>query len=161
MSPAENLVVFALDSQPYALALSTVERAVRIVEITPLPQAPEIVFGVINLEGRIIPVMNIRRRFRLPERRPGLGDQLLIARTALRTVALVVDEVRGVIECPAHAEIDPAAIVPGLEYVAGVIKLSDSLLFIHDLDVFLSIEEEKALAAAINGEEGAITTVQS
>lgn len=161
MSPAENLVVFALDSQPYALALSTVERAVRIVEITPLPQAPEIVFGVINLEGRIIPVMNIRRRFRLPERRPGLGDQLLIARTARRIVALVVDEVRGVIECPAHAEIDPAAIVPGLEYVAGVIKLSDSLLFIHDLDGFLSIEEEKALAAAINGEEGAITTVQS
>ncbi|HLO25678.1 MAG TPA: chemotaxis protein CheW [Geobacteraceae bacterium] len=153
MSPADNLVVFALDSQPYALALSTVERAVRIVEITPLPQAPEIVFGVINLEGRIIPVMNIRRRFRLPERRPGLSDQLLIARTARRTVALVVDEVRGVLECPAHAEIDPAAIVPGLEYVTGVIKLSDSLLLIHDLDEFLSLEEEEVLAAAINGED--------
>jgi purine-binding chemotaxis protein CheW len=157
MNPPDSLVVFALDSQHYALPLTVVERAVRMVEITPLPHAPEIVLGVVNIQGRIIPVMNIRRRFRLPERRPGVGDQLLVARTSKRAVALVVDEVRGVIECPAHGEIAPATIVPGLEYVTGVIKLADGLLFIHDLDEFLSLEEEAALAAAISEEDGADT----
>ena len=157
MSPADNLVVFNLDSQLYALALSTVERAVRMVEITPLPRAPEIVLGVVNIQGRIIPVLNLRKRFRLPERRAGVGDQLLIARTSRRAVSLVVDAVCGVIECPEQGAIAPATIVPGLEYVTGVVKLSDGMLFIHDLDEFLSLEEEEALAAAVSGEDGTVS----
>ncbi len=149
MSLPENLVPFTLDSQRFALHLPAVEKAVRMVEITPLPHAPEIVFGVVNLQGRIVPVLNIRKRFRLPERRPGVNDQLLIARTSRRTVALVVDEVSGVIAHPVQESTAAATIVPGLDYVAGVIKLDDGLLFIHDLDGFLSLDEEAALAAAV------------
>jgi len=157
MKLPENLITFTLDNQLYAMYLSSVERAVRMVEITPLPQAPEIVLGIINLQGRIIPALNLRKRFRLPERRPGVGDQLLVARTSRRTVALVVDAVCGVIECPAREEIAPATIVPGLEYVTGVVKLADGMLFIHDLDEFLSLDEEEALEAAISGKEGAVS----
>lgn len=127
-----------------------------MVEVTPLPKAPEIVLGVINLRGAIVPVLNIRRRFRLPEREAGLGDQLLVARTARRTVALVVDEMRGTIVHAAQQAIAPEEIVPGLEYVSGVVKLADGMLFIHDLDAFLSLEEEEALAAAITGEKGQV-----
>jgi purine-binding chemotaxis protein CheW len=152
MNPPDNLVVFTLDSSHYALRLSAVERAVRMVEITPLPHAPEIVVGVVNHQGRIIPVLNIRERFRLPERRAGVSDQLLIARTAQRTVALIVDAVRGVIESPEQGAIAPATIVPGLDYVTGVVKFADGMLFIHDLDEFLSLEEEEALEAAISTE---------
>ena len=154
MSPPDHLVTFALDGQSYALRLPAVERAIRMVEITPLPQAPDIVIGIINIQGRIIPVLDMRKRFGLPERRAGVGDQLLVARTSRRTVALVVDEVHGVTGSPADGEIVPAEIVPGLDYVAGVVKLDDGLLFIHDLDGFLSLDEEEALAAAMNGEEG-------
>jgi purine-binding chemotaxis protein CheW len=154
MNPPDNLVVFTLDSSHYALRLSAVERAVRMVEITPLPHAPEIVIGVINHQGRVIPVLNTRTRFRLPDRRAGVGDQLLIARTAQRTVALVVDAVHGVIESPEQGAIAAATIVPGLDYVTGVVKLADGMLFIHDLDEFLSLEEEKALGAAIDGVAG-------
>jgi purine-binding chemotaxis protein CheW len=150
MNPPDNLVVFTLDSSNYALRLSAVERAVRMVEITPLPHAPEIVIGVVNHQGRIIPVLNIRTRFRIPDRHAGVSDQLLIARTALRTVALIVDAVRGVIESPEQRAIAPATIVPGLDYVTGVVKFTDGMLFIHDLDDFLSLEEEEALEAAIN-----------
>ena len=157
MKLPDNLITFSLDCQLYALHLSAVERAVRMVEITPLPQAPEIVLGVVNLQGRIIPALNLRKRFRLPERRAGVNDQLLVARTSRRTVTLVVDAVCGVIECPAREEIAPATIVPGLEYVTGVVKLADGMLFIHDLDEFLSLEEEEALAAAISGEDGAVS----
>jgi len=74
-----QLIVFTLDAQRYALHLSAVERAIRMVEITPLPKAPEIVIGVVNIHGAVIPVLNIRKRFRLPEREPDLGDQLIVA----------------------------------------------------------------------------------
>ena len=68
MNGAIQLIVFTLNEQRYALYLSVVERIVRIVRITPLPKAPEIVSGVINVAGRIIPVLDTRKRFRLPER---------------------------------------------------------------------------------------------
>jgi purine-binding chemotaxis protein CheW len=154
LNAPQQLVVFSLEDFRYAVSLSSVERSVRAVEITPLPKAPEIVTGVINLAGVIVPVLNIRRRFRLPEREVKPGDQFLIARTASRVVALVVDEVRGTTECSSREMIEPEKIIPGMEFVTGVVKLADGMLFIHDLDRFLSLEEEKALDTAINGENG-------
>jgi purine-binding chemotaxis protein CheW len=145
-----QLVVFALEDQRYALYLSAVERIVRAVEMTPLPKAPEIVIGVINLQGRIIPVFNIRRRFHLPEREIELSDQLIIANAARRTVALVVDTVDGVIERLSE-EVTPAdQVLPRIEYVEGIVKLENGLVLIHDLDKFLSIDEETKLDEAVN-----------
>jgi purine-binding chemotaxis protein CheW len=149
MDPAYQLVVFTMDEQRYALQLVAVERVVRMVEVTPLPQAPQIVLGVINAQGRIIPVVDIRRRFRLPERDIRLSDHLLIARTARRTVALALDAVTGIVEPSAQAVITAEEILPGLEYVEGVMKLGDGLILIHDLDMLLSLEEEQTLAAAL------------
>ncbi len=154
MNGPEQLVVFFLDDYRYAVRLTAVERAVRAVEITPLPKAPDIVSGVINLGGAIVPVLNIRRRFSLPEREVKAGDQFLIAHTAKRTVVLVVDEVCGTVECSPRETIETEKIVPGLQYVTGVVKLDDGMLFIHDLDRFLSLDEENTLEAAINGEKG-------
>jgi purine-binding chemotaxis protein CheW len=152
--PNLQLVVFALEDQRYALHLSTVERIVRAVEMTPLPKAPEIVIGVINVQGRIIPVFNIRRRFHLPEREIELSDQLIIANTARRTVALVVDTVDGVIERLSE-EITPAdQVLPRIEYVEGIVKLENGLVLIHDLDKFLSIDEETKLDEAVKKVKG-------
>jgi purine-binding chemotaxis protein CheW len=144
-----HYVVFVLDGQRYALYLSAVERIIRAVEVTPLPKAPEIVLGIINMQGRIIPVVNIRRRFRLPEREMDLSDQLIIANTTKRSVALVVDEARGIIE-QAQEEVVPGEVVlPGVKYVEGVVKLEDGMILIHDLDRFLSLEEERFLDRAL------------
>lgn len=155
MNESCHLVVFTLDNQRYALHLAAVDRTVRMVEITPLPKAPDIVHGVITVNGRIVPVLDIRRRFGLAERRTGLSDHLIIARTAKRAVALVVDGVNDVIERPAGEIIPPAAIVPGMEHVEGVVKLEDGMVFIHDLDGFLSLDEEQALEAVIEQENHA------
>jgi len=152
VSESCHLVVFTLDNQRYALHLSAVDRTVRMVEITPLPKAPEIVLGVITVNGKIVPVLDIRRRFGLAERRTGLSDHLIIARTVKRTVALVVDGANDVIERQAEEIIPPDAILPGMEHVGGVVKLEDGMVFIHDLDGFLSLEEEQALDAAIEQE---------
>ena len=149
MNESLQLVVFTLDELCYALHLPSVERAIRMIEITPLPSAPEIVFGVINLHGAVIPVLNIRKRFSLPEREPDLGDQLIIAHTARRAVALAVDTVSDVVDLPSGELVAPEMILPQLEFVEGVVKLDDGLVFIHDLDAFLSLEEEQTLQAAI------------
>lgn len=149
MSESLQLIVFTLDEQRYALHLSAVERTVRMVEITPLPQAPEMVLGVINCQGKIIPVLNIRGRFRLPYREPGLGDQLIIAGTKRRVVALVADTVSDVVSLPSEVMVATDAILPRMEYVAGVAKFDDGMIFIHDLDAFLSLDEEQSLDAAL------------
>ncbi len=125
------------------------ERIIRAVEVTPLPKAPDIVLGVINMQGQIIPVLNIRRRFNLPERDIDLSDQFIIARTQCRYVALVVQTVRNVIELSEEEIISTENIIPGLEHIEGLIKLKDDIILIHDLDRFLSLEEEKALDGAM------------
>jgi purine-binding chemotaxis protein CheW len=150
-------VVFTLDERLYGVRLSAVSRVVHAVEITPLPKAPPIVIGVINLGGRIIPVVNIRRRFRLPERDLELTDQLVVARASRhdaqedggRLLAFVVDAVIGVQDLPAAETIAAETILPGLEHLEGVAKTEQGLVLIHDLGTFLSLEEEIALGAIL------------
>ena len=148
-----ELVVFRLDELRIALPLTAVERIVRAVEVTPLPGAPALVLGAIDVEGRVLPVLNLRRRFLLPEREIGPADQFLIAWTARRMVALVIDEAQGVIEREQSAVIGSDRIVPGLEQFQGVIKLDDGLVLIHDLEKFLSLDEARTLDEAMERAE--------
>lgn len=144
-----QLIVFTLEQQPCALHLEVVEKAVRAVEISPLPRAPSIVDGVVNVRGRILPVINLRRRFGLPQRALGTTDQFIIARSARRTVCLLVDDISAVSEYPDHFVSAPETILPGLQHLAGVVKLEDGLLLIHDLDSFLSADDEVRLTQAL------------
>lgn len=151
IDPAQ-LVVFRLDAQRYALALSAVERIVRAVEVTPLPRGPDIVLGVIDVAGRVLPVLNLRRRFGLPEKEIDPESQFLIARTSRRTVVLVVDAAQEVIARVDTDIVDSERIVPGLNHVHGVAKLDDGLVLIHDLEKFLSLDEAQALDETLKTE---------
>lgn len=141
----QQIVVFTLDNQQFALMLPNVERVTRVVEIVRLPKAPEIVMGIINLGGKVIPVVNIRRRFRLSEREINLSSQIIISHTKRRAIGILVDAVSGVVELPAQKIIMADKILPDIEYVAGIAKLEDGMILIHDIDKFLSLEEEKAV----------------
>lgn len=147
---SEQFVVFRLNGRRYAVPLPAVERFVRAAEVTPLPKAPDVVMGVIDVGGRVLPVLNTRRRFSLPEREIAPADQFLIARTGWRTVILVVDEAEGVVGQPSGGIADVSAVVPGLEEVPGVVVLEDGLVVIYDLEKFLSLEEAGALDKAMN-----------
>lgn len=145
-----HFLVFTLGGGRYGLYLSAVHRVVRAVEITPLPQAPAIVLGVVNVQGRIIPVINLRRRFRLPERETVPTDQMVIAQTARRRVALIVDAVSDVLQCPEENIVEAATVLADVEYIEGLVKRNDGLILIHDLDKFLSIDEETSLGQAMD-----------
>lgn len=149
MNRLSRLVNFNLDDQKYALFLSAVMRIIRVVEITSLPKAPEIVLGVINMHGLIIPVFDIRKRFRLPQREIQPDHQLIIGTTSKRTVALLVDSVSDVIDIPEEKIIAGKKILPGMEYVEGVVRTEDGMILIHDLEQFLFLQEEKALHEAM------------
>ena len=150
-----SLVIFRLGEQRYGLPLACVERIVRMVEVSPLPKAPKIVLGVIDVAGRIVPVFDIRQRFGLPPREPNPLDQLILARTALGSAALIVDETSGVLESEAESTTAPHEVMPKLEFVSGILRRDDGLIFIHDLDAFLSGEEAAALDLALAATEPA------
>src|SRR5271165_5880039 len=121
----QHLVVWSLDTQRYALPFEIVERVVRVVAITPLPNAPGIICGIVNVQGKPVPVIDSRARFGLPAKRIQLSDQLVIANTRRRSVALLVDRVEGLV---AHANEETVAaemIVPGMGCIAGVAKFQD------------------------------------
>ena len=146
--PAQ-LVVFGLAGRLHAVPLAAVERVVNAAEVTPLPGAPASVLGAIDLAGRILPVFCLRRRLRLPPRQLRPADQFVVLRTGRRNVVVVVDEVQGVTEI--DSDWLPAdGLAPGLEPFQGVARLADGLLLIHDLERFLSPEEERTLAAALS-----------
>jgi purine-binding chemotaxis protein CheW len=145
----KTLVVFTLGEQRYGLPLSAVERVARVVGLTNLPSAPAIVMGVVNVQGQVMPVIDVRRRFRLQQREIALTDQFVIAHTTRRPVALLVDAVTAVLDYSVQEAVTAQDVLPDLQYVEGLVKLEDGLILIHDLDSFLSLDEETALDRAM------------
>jgi purine-binding chemotaxis protein CheW len=149
MQTASHLLVFTLDEQQYALRLSAVERVLRAVAVTPMPKAPEIVLGIVNVHGRALPAIDLRRRLGAPTRSLELTDRFIVTRTARLPIILIVDSVIGVIEYE-PSEITPTKkLLPKASAVEGVACFTDGMIFIHNLDSFLSLEEERALTRAL------------
>jgi purine-binding chemotaxis protein CheW len=145
----QRIVLFSLEELGYALYLSEVVKVERAVEITPLPKAPQVILGVINYHGKIIPVIDIRKLFRLPQRDIYLEDQFIIAQTSQRLVVLVVDSVNGVYDLEHHQVIVTEESFPFTEYLSGIATIEHGIVLITDLDKFLSLDEERVLDVAL------------
>jgi purine-binding chemotaxis protein CheW len=143
-----HIVAFTLDNQQYGLNLSSVERIVRAVEITPLPDAPCVVSGVINVEGRIMPVLNTRKWLGLPERDIELQDVFIIVSANGHSVALVADEVKPVVEVQASQMTESQEIVNSSGSVEGIAKSDDGLIMV--------LTAEKAIPGEAFGELGSV-----
>ncbi len=151
-APALRLVVFALADSRGAFPLDAVERVVPMPGVQPVPGAPRVVLGAINLAGRVVPVVDLRRRLDLPARDYGLDARLLIVRTLRRTLAVPADDVTAVAEVD-RVDVAPAAVIlPGLGQVTGIVALPGGLLFIHDLEALLLPAEERELGRALDGD---------
>jgi purine-binding chemotaxis protein CheW len=122
---------------------------VRAVSLTRLPRAPAIVEGAINLRGAVVPVLDIRARFRLAPRQVAPADHLVVAWAGERLVALRADRALDLTRFEPGDVEDARAALPEVGYVSGVAKLSDGLLLIHDLATFLSEAEAEDLDEAL------------
>lgn len=116
-----------------------------MVEITRLPAGPDFIHGVINVRGNILPVLDLRCRFGLPERPVRLSDQLIILRCATRGFALMVDAVCDVRDCTEQMRTEGAEIIPDLPFLAAVVKLHDGLILLQDPELLLSPDESIAI----------------
>jgi|SRR5579859_1740605 len=150
MNTEVQFLVFRLDDRRYALRLTQVHQVVRSVDYTPIPSAPEIVLGIIDFRGEILPLLKTGNRFGHADRPVRLEDQFIIARTARRTVALLVDEVNEVVALPSERIIAATGVIrDSVPKIQGVAQFDDGLILIHDLETFLSQDEEQSFARAL------------
>lgn len=153
VTDSSQLVVFVLDEQRYALPLQSVERVVRAVAVTPLPEAPPIIIGVINIQGRVVPVVDLRKRFHLEERAIDPEDHFVVARSSTGAVALPVDEAEGLVRDLSGGTVTAAEIVPDLNYVDEVFLMGPEMVFVLAIDTVLTDDEELVLAESLRSAE--------
>lgn len=142
-----QLVTFNLGSEQYAVDILKVQEINRMTDITRVPNAPSYVEGVINLRGKVIPVMNIRSKFNLDTKETDSMSRIMIVTVQGITMGLVVDSVSEVLRIPASI-VDPAPPMAsgiGSEYMMGIAKLEDRLIILLDLDKLLGKSEDVQL----------------
>jgi purine-binding chemotaxis protein CheW len=140
-----RLLVFAVENQHYALEISSVQRVVPIVEITPLPGLPAIVAGIVNIQGEVVPVISLRRCCALPERGVRLSDRLIILSLERRRVALWVDDVLELRDCEETQWIAAAEVLSALKSVEGIVKNGEELLILQNPEGYLSRKDHDLL----------------
>jgi purine-binding chemotaxis protein CheW len=148
---AAAVLVFLLDDVRCALPLDVVREVVRAVRITPLPTAPDVVEGVIDVRGDIVPVLDLRARLGLDARSVSPDHVLILAEAGGRTIAVRADRVEWIAEAEADAGelVEPERIARGIGYLAGVARTREGMVMVHDLAAFLRQGEAEALEAAL------------
>jgi purine-binding chemotaxis protein CheW len=133
-----QLLTFKLDDQEYALNIANVVQVVRMVALTRPPKASDCVEGMFNLRGKVVPVIDIRKRYGLPTKPHDLDTQLLIAKANGHTMAISVDVVSEVLTLPMDSIEPLEQIGPQMGSLAAVGKVGDRLILILDPNTLMS-----------------------
>jgi purine-binding chemotaxis protein CheW len=143
-----QLVTFSIGGEEFGVDILKVQEIIRMLDITRVPKAPEFVEGVINLRGKVIPIIDLRKRFGLVSKGHDKNTRIIVIDINDMIVGYIVDSVSEVLRIPADTVEPPPPVVAGLdsEYISGVGKLDDRLLIFLDLDRLLSQEERDVLS---------------
>ncbi|OGS17134.1 MAG: chemotaxis protein CheW [Elusimicrobia bacterium RIFOXYA2_FULL_50_26] len=142
-----QLVVAELSREEYGIPITQVQEIIKIPEITRIPNMPEFIEGVINLRGKIIPIIDLRKRFKLTQKQKDEEARIVITTIGGQPVGLVADSVSEVIRLSAEA-IDP---VPSVishinsEYLSGVGKLDKRIIILLNMEKVLNDLEKNSL----------------
>ncbi len=141
-----QLVTFRLASEEYGLPITKVQEINRLVPVTKLPQTPAFMEGIINLRGRIIPVVDLRKRFQMTVSAHDDDTRIIIVEIRGQVVGLTVDAVTEVIRIhTANIEPPPETVTVESRYINGVGKINDRLIILLDIDNVLTEQEEVAV----------------
>ncbi|MDR2800984.1 MAG: chemotaxis protein CheW [Desulfovibrio sp.] len=142
-----QLVTFSIGEEEFGVDILKVQEIIRTMEITKVPRAEAFVEGVINLRGKVIPIIDLRRRFGLDSKAHDKHTRIIVIEINTLIVGFVVDSVSEVLRIPAGTVEPPPPVVAGLDsdYISGVGKLQDRLLILLDLDKLLSGEVIESL----------------
>jgi len=144
--PTLHLVTFSVDGEEYGIDISSVQEIIRVSQITAVPNAPDFVRGVINLRGKVIPVLNLRKRLELPDGVLTKNSRIMVVECGARVLGLLVDGVSHVIRIPTASVDTPPGEVDGtIAFVKGIGKIDSRLIMIMELDKVLSKEARQAV----------------
>jgi purine-binding chemotaxis protein CheW len=146
-----QLVSFKIDNEEFGIDILNVQEINKMTQVTKVPNSPEFVEGVINLRGRVIPVVNLRVKMNLPNREYDKDTRIIVVDLTGKTVGFLVDSVSEVLRIPRNIMEPPPSIVAGINsnYITAVGKLEDRLLILLDLDKILH-QEEKTVLETVN-----------
>jgi purine-binding chemotaxis protein CheW len=135
-----QLVSFRIGGEEFGVDILKVQEINRMMEVTRVPNAPEYVDGVINLRGKVIPIIDLRRRFGMERKEHDKNTRIVVVELTGKVVGFVVDGVEEVLRIPRSVTEPPPSIVGGVrdEYITAVGKLEDRLLILLDLDKVLT-----------------------
>lgn len=147
-----QLVSFRIGEEEFGVDILMVQEIIRMTTITPIPNAPPFILGMINLRGRIIPVIDLRRRLTIHGSRPMGSDEkrtrILIVELTSHVTGFIVDSVSEVMKIPVSAiEPTPHLLTTNIEaeYIQGVVKLPNRLIILLDFRQVLKPQERKEL----------------
>jgi purine-binding chemotaxis protein CheW len=145
MAKQQQLVVFGMAKELYGVGIDSVHEIVKVPDITEVPDAPSYLVGVINLRGKIVPVVDLRKRLRLQAGERTKASRVLITENGGRLLGLLVDAVSEVLKVQPDAVEPPPDMIAsiGIEYIIGVAKVESRLIILLDLQKVLSIEDMK------------------
>jgi purine-binding chemotaxis protein CheW len=153
----DKVVIFRLGDDLFAAGVQSVERVLRYQRARPLPDVPPWVDGVIEYRSNVIPQLDLRRRFELPDTAVGAATRVLVLNAGGGWVAVVVDAVLEVVAYDASQLSPPPALFRGLagEYLQGLVRHAERLVVLLDVERLLSATErlrlDQATAASANG----------
>src|SRR6266481_1491964 len=159
MAKELHIVGFRIGRESFGVPISLVHEIVRIPEITAVPESPDFVEGVINLRGKIVPVVDLRKRFGENEIKPTKKNRILVAEVETKMVGLIVDSASEVMKIPeGEVEKPPNIFEEGeLNYVTGVGKLHGRLIILVDLTRILQKGELRRLGEVADSEPAKAT----
>lgn len=142
-----QLVVFKLGEEEYGVDILNVQEIIKMVEFTKLPNLPTFIEGVINLRGKIIPVIDLKKRFNLTTKEYNDDNRIVVIDVNNTTVGMVVDAVSEVLRIASNTiEATPALISSiDTDYLKGVGKLEDRLLILLDIEKIFSTAQKEEL----------------
>ena len=143
-----QLVVFTLKDESYGVDISSVREIIRMLDVTRVPRTPEFVEGVINLRGKIIPVVDLRKRFGFAPGDDSAETRIVVVDTGGQDVGMIVDAVTEVLRIAGDSIDPPSSVVTGAnaDYLRGIAKVGERLVILLDLDRVLSLREQEVLA---------------
>lgn len=144
-----QLVSFNIGTEEFGVDILKVQEINRMVEITKVPQTPHYVEGVINLRGKVIPIVNLRKRFNLETKEYDKDTRIVVVDIVGNIMGMVVDSVSEVLRLPSNTIEPPPEIATGInsEYIKGVAKLEDRLLIFLDLSKVIDVSEISNITA--------------
>lgn len=147
----EYIIYFSIAELKIGLFIKDVYRVIRAVDFTPLPGAPEIVQGIVNIEGKILPVVNFRKRFQLKEKNINQTDKIIIVKSEHLDFCFFSDDVIDLKLITKNHFLKSDNLVPGTDkLIEGITLIEDEIILIHDVNKFLSLGEEKQIKKAID-----------